>query len=695
MSYPEQPSYVYVNSSWKTIEGSFVRVGGAWKRVNQAYVYHGGAWKRFYAYDATAPTVTEFVLTDTIAGQTYGSTKTTATYRLSFSEPVEEITISDFGFVSNPGTAWEIDSVTNVGSNNQQYIIEIVANSAVVTGDVQISVASNGLLDDSGYNAVSGNAQSQIFSIDTTKPSVVFFSSSSSSTASTVQFTLTFSEPVTGLTLSDLSIAASSTSTGWSITSVTGSGENYTVTATDGGSATNGSLILRVASNSVADALSNTGPASNSDSTSFTVARIPAAPSMSASSVNTTLHNRRIDYTVSVPAGLTTISHVEVYLYDSADNPTGASDTIDVTDTTSAFTTSDNFDVGRNPGTKYYLRARTKNTLNLYSDFSSRIEITTGADQTPPTLAAPTLTAEAAPSDPGWPGQTPTRSISYSFATPSTYLTAEVASVTIYCYRVSPWTFVGSTTVNKPGGGWGSTAITGSFSGLATSTAHRVYAMSTDIYGGANSTANGASTDVTTTATVTAYQGYTDSYLWKPGSNTASSSATLNVSNTPSRAVDNDGGTMHLTRGDTSTHWWRGVSMGFNWSGISTGTEVTDVQLDSWSITTGKAQNLGLQIQKQDGSWVSTGDSFGTDPIFFDAWASYVSTGAGTETFTNLTNTSVSTGTTLVARVVSYGVSYSGYTGQGITTSLGSTPRTGIIEMYVNLLIISRTPYYY
>lgn len=699
MAYPEQPSYVRIGSSWKTIEGSFVYISGEWKRVNQAFIYHSGAWKRFYAYDTIAPTVSEFVLTDTTSGQTYGSTKTTASYRLTFSEPVEEITSSDISFESNPGGVWSVSSFTNVNSENQQYLIEISASSTPVSGNIQLSVASDGLLDDSTFNAVSGDATSQIFSIDTTVPSVSEFSSSSSATSSSVVFTLRFSEPVTGLTTSDLSISASSTSTGWSISSLTGSGQNYSVTVTESGSAINGTLILTLGSNSVTDLLGNVGPASNTNSSTFTVARVPAAPSITATSVNTTLHNRRIDYTVSVPAGLTTISHVEVYLYDSADNPTGASDTIDVTDTTSAFTTSDNFDVGRNPGTKYYLRARTKNTLNLYSDFSSRFEITTGADQTPPVLAAPTLTANAAPADPGYPGQAVTRSISYSFASPSSYLTNEVASVTIYCYRVSNNTLVTSSTVNKPGGGWGSSAITGTFSSLLSGTEYRVYAMSTDIYGGANSTANSSATNATTVATQTGYQTYTNSYTIIPGlisgvTPFADSSATLNTFNYPFYASDGATSTIHITRGDSSTHWWSADVSGYDWPSLASGTEVTDVQLTAWSITTGRSQNLGLQFKKGDGNWISgTG---GTDPIFGNYWVDYITgTGANTAANRDITDVSVSTSSTWTVRIVSYGVSYSGYTGQGVTTSLGTSLRTGIVELSLNFSVYSRTPYYY
>lgn len=497
-SYPEQPSYIQIGSSWKTIEQVFVYRNGAWKRVNQAYVYRSGAWKRFYAYDSIAPTITRFELTDTVNGQTYGNSKTSASYILEFSEPITGWNNNMVSFSSNPGNAWSIASIST--SNNQLYVVNISLTGTQTSGTITLSANPSGVTDESLINTWPGPAAvSQSFSIDVTKPSVNQFDSSSASTATTVSFTLRFSESVTGLAAGDISI--SGTSSGWQLGTITGSGANYVVNVveTSAGSTTAGTLILTAAANSVADAIGNTGPELAANSSSFSVARNPPVPTItSISSADTTLHNRRIDFTISVPAGLTTVKEVFAYLYDSNDVYTGTSITIDVTDTTAAFTTTGSFDVGRNPGTKYYVRAQTKNTFDLTSALSTRSEITTGSDLKPPVLAAPTVTANT-PADPGWPGAAVVRSLSYSFATPSSYLTSEVAKVTVYCIRSSDGNQMGSAEHLK-GAGWGTGALTGTFGNLAASTNYYIYATSTDIYGGANSTNDSSSTTLPTTA---------------------------------------------------------------------------------------------------------------------------------------------------------------------------------------------------
>jgi hypothetical protein len=529
-SYPEQPSYIRIGSSWKTIEQVFIYKSGAWKRVNQAYVYRSGQWKRFYAYDAIAPTLTRFDLSGTTSGLTYGSEKTSASYVIEFSEPVLNFDESMVTFSSNPGSAWEIDSFTNPSSDNQIYIVDIVLSGTQTSGTVTLEVEPTGVTDESEINEWSGSpVQSQSFSIDVTKPAVSQFNSSSLSTDTTVVFTLRFSETVTGNILSNLTIGG--TSTGWQISGVSGSGQNYSVTLTETstGSTTAGSLTLTLNDNVVTDLLGNTGPASDTTSTEFTVARTPPIPSISAiSSVNTTLHDRRIDFTVSVPSGLTTVKEVIAYLYDSNDNYTGSSLTIDVTDTTSAFTTTGSFSVGRNPGTRYFVRAQTKNTFNLTSALSSRSEITTGSDLRPPVLAAPTVTANT-PADPGAPGAPAVRSLSYSFASPSSYLTAEVAKVTVYCIRSSDGQQMGSAEHLK-GSGWGSGALTGTFGSLAASTNYYIYATSTDIYGGANSTNDSPSKTEPTTGPVTVNY-VTTTYDWGPEQNvTDTATGTFTVS---------------------------------------------------------------------------------------------------------------------------------------------------------------------
>lgn len=613
-TYPEQPSYIRIGSSWKTIEQAFIYKSGAWKRVNQAYVYRSGQWKRFYAYDAIAPTLTKFDLSGTTSGLTYGSEKTSASYVIEFSEPILNWEEEMVTFSSNPGSAWEIDSVTNPSSDDKTYIVAIILTGTQTSGTVTLEVDPTGVTDESGINEWSGSPlQSQSFSIDVTKPTISQFNSSSLSTDTTVVFTLRFSESITGNISSNLTIGG--TSTGWQISGVSGSGQNYSVTLTETstGSTTAGSLTLTLNNNVVTDALGNTGPASNATSSEFTVARTPPVPSISAiSSANTTLHDRRIDFTVSVAAGLTTVKEVIAYLYDANDNYTGSSLTIDVTDTTSAFTTTGSFSVGRNPGTKYFVRAQTKNTFNLTSGLSTRSEITTGSDVKPPVLAAPTVTANT-PADPG-SGTAVVRSLSYSFATPSSYLTAEVAKVTVYCIRSSDGHQMGSAEHLK-GGGWGSGALTGTFGSLAGSTNYYIYATSTDIYGGANSTNDSGSTTTATTGTVTVNYTIT-TYDWGAEQN----------------AYDEETGIFVVT-GNTFSQVsvWEvpGYRTSYGTPGLGDGTyRVTGVTVRAWVVINGI--NITSSSRYFHVDWSGAQTSYGSASDTYNALQAPFSNNSGT-----------------------------------------------------------------
>ena len=77
--------------------------------------------------------------------------------------------------------------------------------------------------------------------------------------ASSLSWKVNFSEPVSGLDAADFTLSGSST--GWSISSVSGSGAGpYTVTAA-GPTATDGTVHIALAAGSVGDAVANAGPA--------------------------------------------------------------------------------------------------------------------------------------------------------------------------------------------------------------------------------------------------------------------------------------------------------------------------------------------------------------------------------------------------------------------------------------------------
>ena len=113
-----------------------------------------------------------------------------------------------------------------------------------------------------GLNAAAGYVTIEVVApvVTTLQPSV-----STPSNATSVNYTIQFSENVTGFDVSDISL--SGTSTTWTISSFSGSGNSYQVGLTSS-STTTGTLILSIASNSVTGASSSlVGPPSQISST--------------------------------------------------------------------------------------------------------------------------------------------------------------------------------------------------------------------------------------------------------------------------------------------------------------------------------------------------------------------------------------------------------------------------------------------
>lgn len=115
---------------------------------------------------------------------------------------------------------------------------------------------------------------------------------SPSNQSASLTYNLQFSEPVSGLLQSEISL--SGTSTGWSITSFSGSGASYVVGLT-GSSVTSGTVILTVAQDAVtSDATTQTGPSTATESTTMTIdldppgASVTSAPSSPASTMSLT-----------------------------------------------------------------------------------------------------------------------------------------------------------------------------------------------------------------------------------------------------------------------------------------------------------------------------------------------------------------------------------------------------------------------
>jgi hypothetical protein len=182
-------------------------------------------------------------------------------FGLIFSEPVKGLVRSDFA-VSGTSAGW---SVTDLSGSGAVYTVTLSAGQPT-DGTVIIRLRSNRLTDLAGNPGPASPAvATAVYALDLTRPSVVLFATSTlaSSAGAVVDVTLTFSEPVTGLSPRDVALDGSSNAaTPWSISTVSGSGAHYAVTITRSHPAT-GTLTIRLPGGTTHDLAANPNVASN------------------------------------------------------------------------------------------------------------------------------------------------------------------------------------------------------------------------------------------------------------------------------------------------------------------------------------------------------------------------------------------------------------------------------------------------
>ncbi|MCT7956699.1 Ig-like domain-containing protein [Laspinema palackyanum] len=176
--------------------------------------------------DTTAPTVT----INQDAGQSDPTAGTTVNFEVVFSESVTGFDDTD---ITVGGTAGA--TTANVTGSGTTYNVAVTGMTS--PGTITASVNAGAVTDVAGNTSTASTSSDNEVTYDNTIPTVTSITRADAnpSMAATVNYTVTFSENVTGVNASDFSLAAGSIADA-SITSVTGSGSTYTV-AVDTGTA--------------------------------------------------------------------------------------------------------------------------------------------------------------------------------------------------------------------------------------------------------------------------------------------------------------------------------------------------------------------------------------------------------------------------------------------------------------------------
>ncbi|MCG2683351.1 MAG: GEVED domain-containing protein, partial [Planctomycetales bacterium] len=222
----------------------------------------GGTFEgEFYTIDRTPPMV--------VSIERDGDSPTnaeTVTFIVTFGEAVAGVDVGDFDLVSDGLTGAAISEVTGA---DDVYTVTVTVGTGdgtlrldLVDDDTIVDLAGNVLV---GAGIDVGSFIGPVYEIDRTAPEVVSIARAGANptSVSTLLYTVTFSEEVTGVNKSDFAIETNLT--GASVQSVAGSGDTYTVAVLAGAGALGTVRLNLVDNDSIVDAAGNQlgGPDAN------------------------------------------------------------------------------------------------------------------------------------------------------------------------------------------------------------------------------------------------------------------------------------------------------------------------------------------------------------------------------------------------------------------------------------------------
>jgi hypothetical protein len=231
------------------------------------------------------------VLSSTLLNAT-SNNRTTVFFLVTFSESVTGVNAADFSLTTT-GTILgaSVTSVTGTGSTRN-----VGVGTGTGSGTLRLNVTDDNSIRDSANNPLGGAGlqnftTGQTYTIDKTTPSVASSvrANASPSNRTTVFFTVTFSETVTGVDAADFSLTNTGVS-GAAITSVTGTGATRNVGVNTGTG--DGTIRLDVVDNdSILDAAGNRLGGTGAGNGTFTTGQTYAIDKTAPTVVSSTLVN--------------------------------------------------------------------------------------------------------------------------------------------------------------------------------------------------------------------------------------------------------------------------------------------------------------------------------------------------------------------------------------------------------------------
>jgi len=272
-------TYTFPNTDFAG-NGTYTVLASATDRAGKT----GTSATNTFTYNTTPPTVVSINTTGTNPTNTGP-----LAWQVTFSEPVTGVVAADFGVVTS-GTSGTTPTVSSVTGSGSTYTVSV--STTGTTGSygatIGLNLTSTGTIADLAGNALSGTTPvvGQTYTYVTTAPTVtsIVRAGATPTNATSLSWTVTFSEPVVNVVSGDFALAMSGLGgTVPSITSLTGSGTTYTVNAsTSGTTATNGSIGLNLTSKGTIADLAGNGLSATTPVVGQTYLFDTVAPTVSA-----------------------------------------------------------------------------------------------------------------------------------------------------------------------------------------------------------------------------------------------------------------------------------------------------------------------------------------------------------------------------------------------------------------------------
>src|SRR5262249_5105255 len=208
-----------------------------------------------YTVDKTAPTVSSITRADSNP-----TNAASVNFTVTFSESVTGVDTGDFALTTVGVSGTSISNVTGSGATRT-----VTVNTGTGSGTIRLDVTDNDSIVDQASNPLGGSGagngnftSGEIYTIDKTNPTVssIIRADANPTAAASVNFTVTFSESVTGVDAGDFALTTTGSIGGAAVSVVSGSGATRTVTVSTGSN--DGTIRLDVSDNdSIVDAANN------------------------------------------------------------------------------------------------------------------------------------------------------------------------------------------------------------------------------------------------------------------------------------------------------------------------------------------------------------------------------------------------------------------------------------------------------